>query len=167
VTAGGGRRSPRVEQVVAAGRRLGLDVRVTSFDADAKARTAADAAASIGVEVDQIVKSLVFVVGQTPVLVLTAGGRRVDPAKVAALAGGGAVRKADADEVRAATGYAIGGTPPFGHATALPVLLDERLTEFGEVWAAAGTPRDVFPIAPATLLAVTGARVADVTEVSR
>jgi prolyl-tRNA editing enzyme YbaK/EbsC (Cys-tRNA(Pro) deacylase) len=167
VTVGGGRRSPRVDQVVEAGRRLGFEVRVTSFGADHAARTAADAAASIGVEVDQIVKSLVFVVGTAPVLVLTAGGRRVDPAKVAALAGGGAVRKADADEVRAATGYAIGGTPPFGHATALAVLLDERLADFDEVWAAAGTPRDVFPIDPGTLLAMTGARLADVTEVRR
>jgi prolyl-tRNA editing enzyme YbaK/EbsC (Cys-tRNA(Pro) deacylase) len=166
MTAEGGRRSPRVDQVVEAGRRLGVEVRVTSFDGDTAARTAADAAASIGVEVDQIVKSLVFVVGGAPVLVLTAGGRRVDLAKVAVLAGGGAVRKASADEVRAATGYAIGGTPPFGHATALPVLLDGRLTDFGEVWAAAGTPRDVFPIDPATLVEVTGARIADVTEVS-
>jgi Cys-tRNA(Pro) deacylase len=165
VSTPGAKRSPRVGQVVEAGRRLGIDVKVTSFDGDAAARTAADAAASIGVEVDQIVKSLVFVVGERPVLVLTAGGRRVDMAKVAALAGGGAARKADADEVRAATGYTIGGTPPFGHASALPVLLDRRLTEFGEVWAAAGTPRDVFPIDPAVLVAVTGAQVADVTEV--
>ena len=166
MTSAGAKRSPRVGQVVEAGRRLGIEVRVTSFDGDAAARTAADAAASIGVEVDQIVKSLVFVVGDAPVLVLARGGRRVDVAKVAAIAGGGAARKANADEVRAATGYAIGGTPPFGHATALPVLLDEGLAGFGEVWAAAGTPRDVFPIDPKFLLEVTGATPADVTEVS-
>ena len=158
------KRSKRVDQVIEAGRRLGVEVVVTSFGDDGAARTAAGAAASIGVEVDQIVKSLVFVAGERPVLVLTAGSRRVDPAKVAALAGGDPVSKADADQVRAATGYAIGGTPPFGHATALPVLLDERLTEFGEVWAAAGTPRDVFPLDPRVLVEVTGARVADVTE---
>jgi prolyl-tRNA editing enzyme YbaK/EbsC (Cys-tRNA(Pro) deacylase) len=73
------------------------------------------------------------------------------------------VRKADAEEVRAATGYAIGGTPPFGHARPLPVLVDRHLTGFEVVWAAAGTPRHVFPIAPAELLRATGGKVADVT----
>jgi prolyl-tRNA editing enzyme YbaK/EbsC (Cys-tRNA(Pro) deacylase) len=151
----------RVRQVLEAGQQAGVTVRVSEFAQDG-ARTAADAARAIGCEVDQIVKSLVFVVAGRPVLVLASGGQRVDPDKLAAL-GGGAVRKADADEVRAATGYAIGGTPPFGHAQALPAFMDRRLSRFPTVWAAAGTPQHVFPLTPDELARATGARLADVT----
>jgi len=126
-------------------------------------RTAADAARAIGCQVDQIVKSLVFVADTAPVLVLCSGGNRVDVVKVGRERSAAAVRKADAGEVRAATGYAIGGTPPFGHARDLPVLIDRHLTGFEVVWAAAGTPRHVFPVAPGDLVAATGGRVADVT----
>jgi len=114
--------------------------------------------------VGQIVKSLVFVAGSEPVLALTAGGNRVDPAKLAALCGAADPRKATADEVRAATGYAIGGTPPFGHPTRLRCFADPDLMGFDRVWAAAGTPDSVFPIAPEELARVAGALVAPFTE---
>ena len=147
--------------VVAAGRSRGLELEVREFPDGT--RTAADAARAIGCQVDQIVKSLVFVADTDPVLVLCSGGNRVDVVKVGRERSAAAVRKADAGEVRAATGYAIGGTPPFGHARDLPVLIDRHLTGFEVVWAAAGTPRHVFPLAPADLVAATGGRVADVT----
>ena len=147
--------------VVTAARSLGLELDVREFPEGT--RTAADAARAIGCQVDQIVKSLVFVADTDPVLVLTSGGNRVDVVKVGRERSAATVRKADAGEVRAATGYAIGGTPPFGHARDLPVLIDRHLTGFGEVWAAAGTPRHVFPIAPGDLLRATGGLVADVT----
>jgi prolyl-tRNA editing enzyme YbaK/EbsC (Cys-tRNA(Pro) deacylase) len=147
--------------VVAAGRSRGLELEVREFPDGT--RTAADAARAIGCQVDQIVKSLVFVADTDPVLVLCSGGNRVDVVKVGRERSAVAVRKADAGEVRAATGYAIGGTPPFGHARDLPVLIDRHLTGFEVVWAAAGTPRHVFPLAPADLVAATGGRVADVT----
>jgi prolyl-tRNA editing enzyme YbaK/EbsC (Cys-tRNA(Pro) deacylase) len=147
--------------VVTAARSLGLELEVREFPEGT--RTAADAARAIGCQVDQIVKSLVFVADTDPVLVLTSGGNRVDVVKVGRERSAATVRKADAGEVRAATGYAIGGTPPFGHARDLPVLIDRHLTGFGEVWAAAGTPRHVFPIAPGDLLRATGGLVADVT----
>lgn len=155
----------RVGQVIEAGRALGVDVAVRAFPDGT--RTAADAARAIGCEVDQIVKSLVFMVGGgegRPVLVLTSGGHRVDPGKVAARLGGGSVRKADAAEVRAATSYAIGGVAPFGYPTEVQALVDPNLIRFDTVWAAAGTPNHVFPIDRDALLRVTGARPADVTE---
>jgi len=147
--------------VVAAGRSRGLELEVREFPDGT--RTAADAARAIGCQVDQIVKSLVFVADTDPVLVLCSGGNRVDVVKVGRERSAVAVRKADAGEVRAATGYAIGGTPPFGHARDLPVLIDRHLTGFEVVWAAAGTPRHVFPVAPGDLVAATGGRVADIT----
>ena len=147
--------------VVEAGRLLGLDLDVREFPEGT--RTAADAASAIGCAVDQIVKSLVFVADTDPVVVLTSGGNRVDVVKVGRQTGSAGVRKADAEEARAATGYAIGGTPPFGHARQLPVLVDRHLTRFDLLWAAAGTPRHVFPITPGDLVRVTGGRVADVT----
>jgi prolyl-tRNA editing enzyme YbaK/EbsC (Cys-tRNA(Pro) deacylase) len=134
------------EAVVAAGRARGLELDVREFPEGT--RTAADAARAIGCQVDQIVKS---------------GGNRVDVVKVGKERSAAVVRKADAGEVRAATGYAIGGTPPFGHARELTVLVDRHLTGFEVVWAAAGTPRHVFPIAPADLLKATGGQVADIT----
>jgi prolyl-tRNA editing enzyme YbaK/EbsC (Cys-tRNA(Pro) deacylase) len=147
--------------VVAAGRSRGLELEVREFPDGT--RTAADAARAIGCQVDQIVKSLVFVADTDPVLVLCSGGNRVDVVKVGRERSAATVRKADAGEVRAATGYAIGGTPPFGHARDLPVLIDRHLTGFEVVWAAAGTPRHVFPVAPGDLVAATGGRVADIT----
>jgi prolyl-tRNA editing enzyme YbaK/EbsC (Cys-tRNA(Pro) deacylase) len=96
------------------------------------------------------------------VLVLTSGANRVDEDKVAAALGAEEFRKADADEVRDATGYAIGGTPPFGHARPLRVVCDRDLTGHEEIWAAAGTPSTVFPLVPTTLLTITDATVIDV-----
>jgi prolyl-tRNA editing enzyme YbaK/EbsC (Cys-tRNA(Pro) deacylase) len=151
----------RVRQFAEAAAALGVKVDVREFPDGT--RTAADAARAIGVEVDQIVKSLVFMVDGKPLLALTAGGNRVDEERLRAVRGAGEVRKADAAEAREATGYAIGGTPPFGHPAQLPVLLDPRLTTFDTVWAAAGTHTHVFPITPAELLRTTGAEVVDVT----
>jgi prolyl-tRNA editing enzyme YbaK/EbsC (Cys-tRNA(Pro) deacylase) len=127
-------------------------------------RTAAQAAAAVGCDVAQIVKSLVFIADARPVLVLTSGANRVDEAKLAAATGASEVRKATADEVRSATGYAIGGTPPFGHETALEVLCDQHLLDHDVVWAAAGTPMDVFDLAPSVLLAASGGVRADIAE---
>jgi prolyl-tRNA editing enzyme YbaK/EbsC (Cys-tRNA(Pro) deacylase) len=98
------------------------------------------------------------------VLVLTSGRNRVDPDKVGKHLGAGEVRKADANQARAATGFAIGGTPPFGHSQPLDVLIDQDLTAFDTVWAAAGTPRHVFPIAPPDLVRASGGRVCDVAQ---
>ena len=109
-------------------------------------KTAEDAANAIGCEVAAIVKSLVFVVGDEPVVALVPGDLRLDTAKLAATAGGGEVRRATLDEVRDATGYAAGGTPPFGHSTELRVFADPALKRNDLVWAAAGTPTTVFPI---------------------
>ena len=147
--------------VVPAGRSHGLELDVREFPDGT--RTAADAARAVGCQIDQIVNSMVFMADTDPVLVLTSGGHRVDVVKVGRRRSAATVRKADAAEVRAATGYAIGGTPPFGHARDLPVLVDWHLTGFTEVWAAAGTPRHVFPITPTDLLCATGGQVADVT----
>jgi prolyl-tRNA editing enzyme YbaK/EbsC (Cys-tRNA(Pro) deacylase) len=126
-------------------RGRGLDVEVREMPDST--RTAADAA--VGCEIGQIVKTLVFVAGGEPVVVLCAGDRRVDASRI-----GDDVRTARADEVREATGYAIGGVPPLGHDRELPTLVDESLRRFGEVWCAAGTPRAVFAVAVDDLLRV-------------
>lgn len=141
---------------------LGLDVRARRFPDGT--RTAVDAADAVGCQVDQIVKSLVFVVDGEPVLALTSGANRVDTTRLAAALGGTEARKADAEEVRTATGYAIGGTPPVGHEQRLRTLVDPHLLGFPEVWAAAGTPMDVFPVTPDRLVELAGAEVVDVTE---
>ncbi len=128
---------------------------------EATTRTAADAAAAIGCTVAQIGKSLVFrgAGSNRPVLVVASGVNRVDEAKVAA-AVGEPIARADADFVREATGFAIGGVPPVGHKETPIVLIDELLMSFGEIWAAAGTPNAVFRLTPADLVALTGGRVA-------
>jgi prolyl-tRNA editing enzyme YbaK/EbsC (Cys-tRNA(Pro) deacylase) len=118
-------------------------------------RTAADAAAAIGCEVGAICKSLVFRVGDEPLLVIASGANRVDEERFGAV-------KADAAFVREQTGFAIGGVPPFGHVRAIETVVDEDLLGYETVWAAAGTPSSVFPIAPADLVARTGGRVARV-----
>jgi len=126
-------------------------------------RTADDAARAIGCEVGAIVKSLVFVVeGVGAVLALTSGANRVDESALGEHFGG-AARRAKPDEARDATGYAIGGTPPFGHPAPIPAVCDPALLDYDEVWAAAGTPSTVFPIAPDRLLELTRASVIDVT----
>lgn len=125
-------------------------------------RTASDAAAAIGCDVAQIVKSLVFRrAGGAALLVLASGRNRVDERKVEALLGE-TVGKADAAFVRAATGFAIGGVPPAGHPERLETLVDADLLRYDELWAAAGTPQTVFPVRPQELVAITGGRVVDV-----
>jgi len=124
-------------------------------------RTAVEAAAACGVSVGQIVKSLVFVAGDEPILVLTSGSNQVDEARVAALTGR-PVRRADARGVREATGFAIGGVPPVGHARPLRVLIDRDLLGYDRLVAAAGTPNTVVPLTPAELCRVTEGDVADV-----
>ena len=151
-----------VAAVVAAGRRLGLDLQIRSFPEGT--RTAADAAAAIGVELGQIVKSLAFLVDGRMTMALLSGSNRLDEAALAAAAGGTRCERADARAVREATGFPIGGIPPFGHATDLPVFVDRDLLAHDEVWAAAGTPRDNFAVAPAELVRATGATVADLAE---
>ena len=124
-------------------------------------RTAAEAAAAVGCALDQIVKSIIFR-GQASGhvrLFLTAGGNRIDPDLAAALAGE-ALGRADADLVRRETGFAIGGVAPLGLIAPVPVWMDPRLCEFATVWAAAGTPRHVFPADPQALAQAAGARIA-------
>jgi prolyl-tRNA editing enzyme YbaK/EbsC (Cys-tRNA(Pro) deacylase) len=142
-----------------AARALGLHPEVCRFPQGTK--TAEDAARAIGCDVGQIVKSLVFMADDRPVLALTSGSNRVDETKLAAAAGAETVRRASPDEARAATGFAVGGTPPFGHADRLLAFCDEDLLEHEEVWAAAGTPDSVFPLAPRDLVRLSGARVVD------
>ena len=127
-------------------------------------RTAEDAARAAGCAVDQIAKSIIFRGEDTGhvVLFLTAGGNRVDPAKATAVAGQ-PLGKADAALIRAETGFAIGGVSPVGHLKPVTGFFDPRLLDFDRVWAAAGTPRHVFAIAPGVLLEMTGAAVADFT----
>lgn len=142
-------------RVVAAAEAGGLALEVREHPEGT--RTAAEAAAAVGCEVARIVKSLVFTVDGEPVVALVAGDARLDESRLAAAAGG-TVGRADADVVRSATGYPIGGVPPFGHATSLPTFVDESLLAHDTVWAAAGTPRHVFEVAPADLLRLSGGR---------
>ena len=127
-------------------------------------RTAAEAARAVGSMVGQIVKSLVFVADERPVLVLASGANRVDLEKLASLARAARVVKATADTTRAVTGFSIGGVPPVGHLTVLPVFLDETLLQHRVVYAAAGTPHAVFAIDPRALVRVTGGVVGDLAE---
>jgi prolyl-tRNA editing enzyme YbaK/EbsC (Cys-tRNA(Pro) deacylase) len=136
---------------------LGLDADVEELDAST--RTAAEAAAAVGVEVGQIVKSLVFVDAEGPVLCLCAGDRRVDTSKL-----GTDVRQANGDEVREATGFAIGGVPPLGHDRPVRTVVDSSLQRFPIVWCAAGTPNAVFSVSTEALIgAIPDAIVQDIS----
>lgn len=114
-------------------------------------KTAEDAARAIGCHVSAIVKSLVFVVDEEPVVALVPGDLRLDTGRLAKAAGGGSARRASLEEVREASGFAAGGTPPFGHTRQLRVFADPALRRNDPVWAAAGTPTTVFPISIADL----------------
>ena len=140
---------------------LGLDIEVRTFPEGT--RTAEDAARAVGCDVAQIVKSLVFRIDDEVVLAFVSGSNRLDEAKLAGLAGVAptAVGRADADAVRAATSYAVGGVAPFGHPAPLRTWVDLDLLDHDVVWAAAGTPTHVFSVAPAALVAATGAVPAD------
>jgi len=151
----------RVQDALAA---AGIDSRIVEYDVPA--RTSAEAAAVLGCEVAQIAKSLVFrAASGTPVLVIASGANRVDVAKVAALAGE-PIGKADAAFVRTATGYAIGGIPPLGHAQKLLAFVDRALLQYPVVYAAGGTPHAMFPLPPAELPRIAQGTVADVAEAS-
>ena len=148
-----------VARVRAAAAALGLAIDVRRFPEGT--RTALDAAAAIGCPVGAIVKSLIFTVDGEVVLALVSGANQLDEAKLASAAGGSTCRRASADEVRAATGFPIGGVPPIGLATPVREFLDDNLLEHDIVWAAAGTWHDVFPIAPTDLAAASGGWVGD------
>jgi Cys-tRNA(Pro) deacylase len=152
---------PSAQKVADAARTLGLSVEVVEFEETT--RTAQDAAHAIGCQVAQIVKSLLFIVAGQPVMALVSGVNRLDERKLATLRGVGRkqVERADADTAKAATGFSIGGVPPFGHTSRLPVYVDVDLTRFDVVWAAAGTPFAVFAITPEELVRASQAIVAD------
>jgi Cys-tRNA(Pro) deacylase len=141
-------------------RRLALEI----LTYPSGTRTAQDAARAVGTSVAQIVKSLVFLADGRPILVLASGANRVDVRKVAGLARASRVEKATAEITRQATGFSVGGVPPVGHATPLPVYLDRALLAHPIVYAAAGTANTVFAIAPHDLVRATCGTVADVAE---
>ena len=150
---------PNVKRVVEAGLALGLTIEPRQFPEGTK--TAADAAAAIGVDIGQIVKSLIFAVDGEVVLAYVSGANQLDEKKLAAAAGGAKCARVDADVVREATGFPIGGVPPFGHKTHLRVFIDPDLLQYDEVWAAAGTWNDVFGIEPHKLVEASGGVVTD------
>jgi Cys-tRNA(Pro) deacylase len=150
---------PNVSRVVEAAAAQGLAIEVRRFPEGT--RTAADAARAVGCDVAQIVKSLVFVADDRPVVALVSGANRVALDKLAAAAGAGSARRADGDEARAATGFAIGGVPPFGHASGTIVLVDRDLERHEVVWAAAGLPDAVFEVRPADLVRASEGTVVD------
>lgn len=158
--------------VTDAARSLGLDIEVVEFPAEG-ARTAADAAAVIDVAEGQIVKSLVFAVGNPndrssghPVVALVCGDDQLDVDRLAAAASASGAWRMDAKAVREATGFPVGGIPPFGHASMLPTFADARLRRFTTVWAAAGTPSHVFEVGVEPLVAATGATWAELAVVA-
>jgi prolyl-tRNA editing enzyme YbaK/EbsC (Cys-tRNA(Pro) deacylase) len=145
------------DKVVKGGRELGLEVEVQRLAAST--RTVGDAARAVGCKEAEIAKSIVFVADGDPVVCIASGRHRIDTDKLADALDVAEVRQATASEVRAATGFAIGGVPPFGHG--LPVVFDESLLEHERVWAAAGDPHSLFCVDPRELLGRTGARVAE------
>lgn len=149
---------PAAQRVAAALQAAGVQTRVIEFAEST--RTAEEAAAAVGTTVGRIVKSLVFMAGAEPVLALVSGSNRLDTALLSAHIGQ-TVRRASADEVREATGFAIGGVPPLGHTQQLTVFIDGDLSGYDLVYAAAGTPNTVFPITPSDLERITGGTVLD------
>jgi Cys-tRNA(Pro) deacylase len=150
---------PNVSRVVEAAAREGVAIEVRRFPGGT--RTAADAARAVGCEVAQIVKSLVFIADDRPVVALVSGANRVDTDKLALAVGARNLRRADGDEARAATGFAIGGVPPFGHASGTTVIVDRDLLTHEVVWAAAGLPDAVFKVRPADLVDASAGTVVD------
>jgi prolyl-tRNA editing enzyme YbaK/EbsC (Cys-tRNA(Pro) deacylase) len=161
---------PGIQRVLDAAARKGVSLDVTIFDQST--HTAAEAAAAVGAELGQIVKSLVFVApgddGSLELIVcLVSGPNRVDLARLAAVTGERDIRRATAREANELTGFVIGGIPPFGHAEPARVIMDPDLGRFPTVWAAAGVPTAVFPVPPATLRTLANATVAPITEERR
>jgi prolyl-tRNA editing enzyme YbaK/EbsC (Cys-tRNA(Pro) deacylase) len=157
---------PSIQRVLDAAARKGVTLDVTTFDEST--HTAAEAAAAVGADLGQIVKSLVFVVpgadGPEPLLCLVAGHNRVDLARLAAVTGAADVRRATAREAHDLTGFSIGGIPPIGHDRSIRVIMDPDLGRYPVVWAAAGLATAVFPVPPATLSVLSNAVVAPITE---
>ena len=150
-----------IERVREALTQVGLEPRIVELQRST--RTASEAAATIGTSVPRIVKSLVFLADGEPIVVLASGANRVDMLRLAGQLQK-QVERADAERVRSATGFSIGGVAPLGYPSRLEVVLDRDLLQYDEVWAAAGTPNAVFPVQPPELVRVTGARVLDVKE---
>ena len=146
------------ERVRAALETAGVEARIQEFAVST--RTAPEAADAIGTTVGQIVKSLVFIAGEAPVLALVSGINQLDPERLGLLTGS-AITRADANAVRQATSFAIGGVPPMGFPRPIPTFIDPDLLQYDLVWAAAGTPRHVFPMSPRQLVRITGGLVAD------
>ncbi|HZS47171.1 MAG TPA: YbaK/EbsC family protein [Blastocatellia bacterium] len=153
--------SPSARKVQDALERFELKCEV--IELPASARTAKEAAAAVGCQVEQIVKSLVFRGAQTkrPVMVVASGPNRVNEQKIGELFQE-PIEKADADFVREKTGFAIGGVPPVGHATKIEIFVDEDLLKYEEIWAAAGTPNAVFKLTPSDLMKITEGKVVSV-----
>jgi Cys-tRNA(Pro) deacylase len=161
---------PAVRRVLEAAQRKGVELEVLTFDEST--HTAEEAARAVGAELGQIVKSLVFVLDPDdgdlePVLCLVSGPNRVDLARLAAVLGRSDVRRASAREANDLTGFVIGGIPPFGHPRRVRVVMDPDLGRFETVWAAAGLPTAVFPVAPAVLRMLADANVAPIAEERR
>lgn len=152
---------PNIERVRASLHEQGIEAQPVEFAEST--RTSAEAAAAIGTTVAQIAKSLVFLADQQPLLVIASGVNRVDTKKLGALLNA-KITRADADAVRQATGFPIGGVPPIGHTTPLRTVIDEDLIAFESIWAAAGTPNAVFQTTPADLRKMTSGQVADIKE---
>jgi prolyl-tRNA editing enzyme YbaK/EbsC (Cys-tRNA(Pro) deacylase) len=152
---------PSSERVQEALREGGCAAEVVELETST--RTAEEAASSLGVEVAQIVKSLVFVADGEPVLILAPGDRRIDPGKARVALGASSFERADPETVRSATGFPIGGVAPVGHPQPLRTLIDAALSRHRELWAAAGTPRTVFPVSPEVLARLTGAAEAELS----
>ena len=148
-----------VQRVIDAGSALGVTVEPRRFPEGTK--TAVDAANAIGCDVGQIVKSLIFGVDGELVLAYVSGANQLDEAKLAGAAGGLKCQRVDAEMVREATGFPIGGVPPFGHATHLRIFIDPDLLQYDRVWAAAGTWHDVFGIEPHKLVEASEGLVTD------
>jgi prolyl-tRNA editing enzyme YbaK/EbsC (Cys-tRNA(Pro) deacylase) len=146
------------EKLADRARDLGIALRIQRLESST--RTVKDAAAAVGADESEIAKAIVFIADGDPVLCIASGKHRIDPDKLADALDVAEVRQADAREVRAATGFAIGGVPPFGHD--LPVVFDEELLRHERVWAAAGDPHSLFEADPRKLCECIGARVADV-----
>jgi prolyl-tRNA editing enzyme YbaK/EbsC (Cys-tRNA(Pro) deacylase) len=158
---------PGIQRVREAAARKGVALEIRVFDEST--HTAEEAAAAVGAELGQIVKSLVFVApsedgGLEPIVCLVSGPNRVDLARLAAITGEKDVRRATAREANDLTGFSIGGIPPIGHGRPIRVVMDPDLGRYPLVWAAAGTPTAVFPVSPATLRTLANATVAPLAE---
>jgi prolyl-tRNA editing enzyme YbaK/EbsC (Cys-tRNA(Pro) deacylase) len=153
---------PNVARVRAFAAERGVQIEIRRFSAST--RTAQDAAREIGVSVGEIVKSLVFIVGDRPLVVLCCGDRRVSEDRLREVFGASAVRRTTADEAKRFTGYAIGGVPPFAYETPCETVIDEGMSRFEKVWAAAGLPDTVFEIAVVDLRRLADAKSARIAE---